>query len=548
MSTIWVMDESIARFPGDWIIRPATLEDLVKKDKLIIIRSATLEDLPAMLVSEAKTWPEESQRATKEQILSRVKIFPEGQLIAIKKGEVLGILACEIMDYPWDNHIKTFNKRNDNGLIRNHDSMGETVCGMNIGAIPEAPRHVATALIQIGTILTIKMGAKYALASPIIPGYFKYKDEMTAEQYAHVQDKNGKYLDPVINLHAKQGLTLEAVLPDYFHDENSSDYSAIMRWKNPSLPYSFEDRFNHWTGKKENFLIFAVPTGCYWAKKTGGRCTNCGFQFGIDEFWQEAERIDMNLTDFIAIFNRALLHLGNTENIIFYTGGSFFEIPDYLITTLFCRLNKIGQIKEVMFETRPEFVTPENLQKIKKLGRPDLRIKVAIGLESANNQVLQGKINKGFTREDYAQAVKLLKQENFIPCTYVLLKPLGLSEQEAIADAEETIKWSHSVGSELTLLQVAFVQDGTPLAEQYKKGEYRPPRLWSVLEILTKLSQEFPVYLGRFEDYPPPIARPSNCGQCDEATNQVLEIYRQTNKLPKELPQCDCWIAWRKEV
>lgn len=537
MSNIFVIEIG----KGGSIIRPATLEDFQRKDNPIFIRSATLEDVPAMLISEEKTWPDENQGATKDQIISRIKIFPEGEIIAIQNGKVLGIAASEIMDYPWGRHIPTFHERDDGGFIRNHDSMGETLCGINIGTIPEAPRNVATALIQATKAIVIKMGIRYLLASPVLPGFSSRKDKsMTAAEYAAAKNKKNEPLDPVVRLFEREDFVLNAVLPDYFRDAESEDNSAIMRWTNPLLPYSFEERFNHSTGRPEVFLIFGLPIGCHWAKQAGGGCTNCGFEQGIADYCQEMERLGMNLTDFVSIFDRALLHLGKTENIVFYTGGSFFEVPDYLTESLFRRLNQIGQIKEVMIETMPEFVTLGNLQKIKKIARPDIQIKIAIGLESASDKIRLKKINKGFTREDYIRAVRLIKAADFVPCAYVLLKPLGLSEEEAVQDAIETIKWSHSVGSELTLLQAAFVQDGTPLAERFKKGEYQPPTLWSILDILVNISQNFPIYLGHFEDYPPPIARPANCGRCDAEVNTIFDNYRVSNTLSDQLPKCVC--------
>jgi len=319
--------------------------------------------------------------------------------------------------------------------------------------------------------------------------------------------------------------------------------------ENPMLPYSFEERYNHFTKKTEVCLIFSIPIGCFWAKKPGGRCTNCGFQVGIDAVHQQMENIDIIFNDFIGIFDRAMAHIGEATTIVFYTGGSFFEMPKYLMEAFFRRINKIGQIKEVFFETRPEFVTIDNIRLIKELARPDLILKIAIGLESSNDRIREKFVNKGFSKNDYVRATQLIESEGLIPCTYVLLKPLNLSEKEAIEDVVETIKWSHSVGSKLTLLQATFVQNHTPLAKAFKAGKYRAPWLWSIIKILSEFKDKYPIYLGHFEDYPPPIARPQNCGQCDDAICASLEVYRKTNELNVDsLPKCECHSRWLKEI
>ncbi|MCX6795884.1 MAG: hypothetical protein NTW06_00085, partial [Candidatus Falkowbacteria bacterium] len=439
------------------IIRLATIEDL-KRENSIIIRDATLADIPAMIIAEQKSWPE-GQRATRDILVSRMNIFAEGVKIAVKGGEVLGIASALLEDYAWENQPKSYFERTDNGLIRNHDPMGDTFSGTNIGVIPKAPPNVATALIQAHMAMALRKGIQFAVSSSRLPGYHKVQHKMTAKEYALSTDEKGRFVDPVMRMHKKFGLELVDVLENYYPDEESCNFAAIMKWKNPLLPYYLDQHFNHASKKIETRMIFALPGGCSWAKSAKGGCTMCGFQQGLDQFWGLAKIIGMNLNDFVGIFERALLHLKDTRNIDFFTGGSFWEIPEYLMTSIFRRLNQIEQIKEVLIESRPEFVTRENVQKLKAMARPDLTLKVAIGLETVSDQIREQNINKGFTRQAYEEAVKLLESEGLIPCTYVLLKPLGLSEKEAIAETVKTIEWASSKGSKLCLLQAAFVQE-----------------------------------------------------------------------------------------
>jgi len=544
--SVWIMKEKVN--PGEiLIIRLATTDDL-KRENSIIIRDATLADVPAMIVAEQKSWPKESQRATSEILVSRMNIFPEGVKIAVKGNEVLGIASALLEDYSWENQPKSYFERTDNGLIRNHDLMGDTLSGTNIGVIPEAPPNVATALMQAYMALAIRKGLAFALSSPRLPGYHKVQSKMTAREYAFLTDEKGRPLDPVIRLHTKMGLELVDVLENYYPDEESCNCAAIVKWKNPFLPYYLTQSYNHSSQKTEMRMIFAIPGGCFWAKSAKGGCTMCGFQRGLDQFWEIAKIMGINLTDFVSIFERALLHLKDTSSLDFFTGGSFWEIPDYIMASFFKRLNQIGQLKEVLIESRPEFVTRENVQKLKAMARPGLTLKVAIGLETVSDQIREQNINKGFTRQAYEEAVKLLESEGLIPCTYVLLKPLGLSEKEAIAETVKTIEWASSKGSKFSLLQVAFIQGGTTLAQEYEKGKYRPPWLWSVMDILSRLSKKYDISLGRFDDYPPPIATAHNCGQCDNEINAIFEEYRRTNRLPSQFPQCDCYPKWQADI
>lgn len=542
--TIWKMKQQI-RSEDQFIIEPASMEDLARPD-LILIRDADPRDLPEMLRSESRAWPKPSQRATSEILASRIAIFPEGVKIAIRGQEILGIASMLLEDYPWHKHPPGLYARTDNGLIRNHDPMGQTASGTNIGVVPEAPDKVATALIQALVAMAIKKGIPYGLSSPRLPGYHLVKDQMTAREYAWAKDEQGRPRDPVVRMHANMGLELVEVLEDYYPDEESCNCAGIMRLKNPALPYYWETRYNYGAKKPVKHLIFAVPYGCAWSQKSGG-CAMCGFQAGANQFKFLAKALDISWADFSGMFDRALLHLQDTVCVNFYTGGSFWELPDYLLTSLMRRVNQIHQVEEVMVETRPEYVTKANLEKVQELVRPELRLKVAIGLESASDRVRGGLINKGFSLSDYVRAVELLLSYGLIPCTYVLLKPPGLGEKEAVSDAIRTINWSAEVGSQQALLQAAFVQEQTRAEAIYRQGAYRPPWLWSILEVLKGHQGKQPVSLGRFDDFPAPIAIPHNCGNCDSELTYLLEQYRMQNLLPYDDLDCSCRQNWLDE-
>ena len=77
-----------------------------------------------------------------------------------------------------------------------------------------------------------------------MPGYHKYENEMTAEQYLHSVMK-GDLQDPVITFMLRCGRTPVKVVKNYIEDEESCHYGALMEWRNSSYSHlDFEYTFH----------------------------------------------------------------------------------------------------------------------------------------------------------------------------------------------------------------------------------------------------------------------------------------------------------------
>ena len=82
--------------------------------------------------------------------------------------------------------------------------------------------------------------------------------------------------------------------------------------------------------------------------------------------------------------------------ICVYNAGSFFndnEISPEARKSIYDMINKISEIKHVIFESRPEHITEEKMQVLTNsiIGR---RIEIGMGLESSNEYIRQMCLNK----------------------------------------------------------------------------------------------------------------------------------------------------------
>lgn len=310
-----------------------------------------------------------------------------------------------------------------------------------------------------------------------------------------------------------------------------------------------EKNFSPDLQKTINRLIVLLPgKGCWWAKQKNGGCTMCGFK-------EKLKKIKSNRYsswDIIFLFKIALeLTDENYSEIVIFNGGSFLndkEIPLLAQEKIAYLANQSSSSQTLYVESRPEFVTKDKIRKLVRiLGRK--KLKVGIGLEAVTNTIRNRNINKGITLEEYERAVKILIDEHAEVLTYVFLKPIYVSEKEAIKEAIKTIEYAFEKGTKEIALESAFIQERTVMANLFHQGIYQPPWLWSIIEVLKETYELGFVYIGNFNDEPPPIAIPFNCLLCNGKVMEAIQRYRENHSLNElKYLQCKCKIKWRKKV
>lgn len=311
---------------------------------------------------------------------------------------------------------------------------------------------------------------------------------------------------------------------------------------NTDFIYDFDEK------KTVTRLTLLLPgKGCVWAQESGG-CTMCGFS-------QKIKQIGKKFTskDLIALYRTAeiMTYEDNPFVLSIYNAGSFIkdeEIPLEVQKEICQKIKHHPTIKKLVVESRAEFVTDDKVKFLKReLGEKSLII--AVGLEAQDDKIRNIYIHKGLTKKTYENAIKIIKQNEAKSLTYVLIKPIYLSEQEAIEEAINTAKYAFKTGSNEVAFESAFVQEETLMEKFYLQGEFKTPWLWSIIEVVKKTNNLGNIRLGGFEDEPPPIAIPSNCPNCSEKVKEALQTYRETNDIRVfDNLYCDCKKEWQKSI
>ena len=278
-------------------------------------------------------------------------------------------------------------------------------------------------------------------------------------------------------------------------------------------------------------VIFRSP-GCYWSKQSG--CLMCGYNNDCLS--------TVTPENLITQFKKAMEKYAGQQYFKLYTSGSFFDPNEIGIEAQEKILAIAGEnAKKVLVESRPEFVNQKILDRAFKHVE---KLEIAIGLETANDAIRCQSINKGFKFSDFERAAKLARENGASIRTYLILKPPYVSEGDAITDVLESIKIAGPM-SDVISVNPMNIQNYTVVEGLWKKNLYRPPWLWSLLEVLKKAGELTDVRV---------ISAPSgggsrrgvhNCRKCDKQILPLLDEFSLNQDTGVfSMLDCECKEKW----
>lgn len=282
----------------------------------------------------------------------------------------------------------------------------------------------------------------------------------------------------------------------------------------------------------ESLTVILRTRGCRWRG-----CTMCGYA---------SEGAEATAEDLIFQFQEATRHLTPEVRVVkLYTSGSFLdplEVPAPARRSILSFLAAVPRVERLVFESRPEYVTREAVEECVS----SIDTEIGIGLESSSDLVREHLIQKGFSLDDFIGAANLIHSCGGRVKAYLLQKPIGLSEGEAIRDAVASARVASDY-ADIISLNLCNVQRGTPLERLWERGEYRPPWLWSAQQVLIDYGSRSgpplicdPVGAGTKRG-------PHNCGKCDSALAQAIRRHSLEQDLSAfDALSCDCVPAWQK--
>ncbi len=276
------------------------------------------------------------------------------------------------------------------------------------------------------------------------------------------------------------------------------------------------------------FVVILRTTGCWWSWQKG--CLMCGYN--------SASSRQVTPQHLLSQLAQASQRYKGEKMVKIYTSGSFLdprEVPLDIRAEVF---SIFKGARRILVESRPEFITEENLQDI------DRRAAVAIGLESANEEILKRCVRKGFTVKDYTVAANFLRDARLPLRTYLLLKPPYLTERAAVEDTIASIAYAAPL-SESVSINPVNVQRDTVVDVLWKKGSYRPPWAWSLVEVLRMGRRMTDTRLLSSPSGGGTVRGVHNCDHCDRKILDAVQRFSFSQDLEHlEVPECGCRRHW----
>ncbi|MGC9049106.1 MAG: elongator complex protein 3, partial [Patescibacteria group bacterium] len=143
----------------------------------------------------------------------------------------------------------------------------------------------------------------------------------------------------------------------------------------------------------------------------------------------------------------------------------------------------------ITLETRPDYITPEEIKRMRKLGCT----RVEIGVQAIDDRIL--KINqRGHDVKTIIQATKLLKEAGFKICYHMMPGLPGSSPKRDLAMFRELFA-NPDYQPDMLKIYPCVVTKGSELYKLWRKKEYKPYSDKQLIDLLVKIKSIIPPYV-----------------------------------------------------
>lgn len=322
-----------------------------------------------------------------------------------------------------------------------------------------------------------------------------------------------------------------------------------VREHRPLLPKSkaFYNRFE--SVRAGTFAeVWFMTRGCSWDHQGG--CTMCNYGRGED----------LNADEIVDAVQAALDDLKREiDELLVSPSGGMLDSAEVPIST---RRRIYGLVREFpskkfLIETRCETITEDAVKELVE-AVPDRKLGIEVGLESSCAWIQRFCVNKGSHPDNFRKAAAIARRFDVDFYANVALGTAFLSVAEAIDDCCASVRWALSNGATNAIVFPLHVKPYTLLNRMFDEKLYRPPSLWSLVEVLRELGPELQGhteiawYRSYYDDPSKIMLSPTTCPQCIDRVLDLLDGYRatQSSAYVDQLSAitCSCKDSWRREL
>jgi predicted amidohydrolase/GNAT superfamily N-acetyltransferase len=210
------------------------MDEIKGEYKKIELRNLVLNDyleLKESMVQAYEGWEESHWH--EPQIEKLLTIFPEGQLVILVDGIVVGSALSLIIDYNKFDDYHTYKEITGNFTFSTHNSKGNVLYGIDVFIRPDfRGMRLGRRLYDARKELCEQLNLKSIIFGGRIPNYKQFSDQLSPKNYIN-KVKNKEIYDPVLTFQLSNDFHVKKILRGYMPgDEDSQDYATLLEWNN----------------------------------------------------------------------------------------------------------------------------------------------------------------------------------------------------------------------------------------------------------------------------------------------------------------------------
>lgn len=173
-----------------------------------------------------------------EKFAKHFELFPEGQFVALAHvdGEgwiPVGSTSTYRTNFEFGERHFTFLESVADGWLTNHNPEGEWLYGADISVHPEyRGMRIGRRLYEARHKLVQRLHLRGEVAGGMIPGYDRYREELTIAQYV-LRVKQSLLHDPTLSMQLRNGFQVRGILYDHITDPRSDNACTLIIRDNP---------------------------------------------------------------------------------------------------------------------------------------------------------------------------------------------------------------------------------------------------------------------------------------------------------------------------
>ena len=199
----------------------------------LLVRHTSSDDIQPLIELQKRVYPT-IPPWRESYLLQQLETFPQGQIVAEKNGQLVGVASSLIVMWDeWDVE-HTWKEITDRGSFNTHNPEGHTLYGAEVFVHPDIRgAGIGHALYRARRKICRQLNLKRIISCGRLPGYHHHSDQISALSYAQ-KVIWGDLIDPVLSFQLKEGFhfcgTVDGYIPD---DHESRGHASLIVWLNP---------------------------------------------------------------------------------------------------------------------------------------------------------------------------------------------------------------------------------------------------------------------------------------------------------------------------